>query len=773
MSRTKHLISLLESSEKTEFDKVVKIYLQELYGFHQIIFTDGKDDIGLDLKVFDVDGKNYQYQLTTQKSKTVKEKFSFEQKLKEDLVKANVNYKNYGYSNTLFFFYSKEVTNKQIREYKKDALLNHDINLEFIEANQIAQEAEAFVEIQTLLFKLNDFNLQQIQKSVFDNEKENLIYDLLSFGKPSEFKIQIIEAFILQSFYLDGQLSKDQLIALCEDKFEGKENNIFYEKLINQLQASKKITKTEDKLAYMLTSTEYERLQRKNNQHDIDEKIFINEISAILKTYEQDPHTEQYIKELKLLYVKNFNSDLDDLLYDTDDTKLYAIIRDFQKFIESKVDDQSKCKCIVIDLLKYCNKNKFIQKVAASKVYCGKINYNKLQNYLTTSKKIFIDTQIALHALCYYYKPRNPFNNYFYRISKSLVEFAKQERIKLFIYERYIWEIQNQIREAFNIVPFTEIPDFHLLGTSRNVLYTFYISLLQNEQLGRDITFRKFLSDFDFHEVTSTKSYNSKISSYLSKVGIETIILENTYDIEEANILFEQELDKNKKFKTKFSRNNDAVMVEFLADRDVNVHPQKPVFTTWDKTFYDVQREYVNRFPNSQNWLMLSPNKLIDAYAILKFSITAETVSENLLALISDDLIDNTHSLVDIFSYVLSPEDTVGLEYTKRIASIRQEEINKINNLEALPPDNKESEAVVDDVFYSLTARYSGSDDFPYFKQIFKTKEFLSKVIETLFKTVQEFYVSRKINDAIFELFDNLISQLKSQEKDQSNYVKP
>lgn len=761
MSKTKQIKLLLEACEKHEFDKVVKAYLEEEYGFDKIVFTDGKDDTGLDIKVFNVNGKNLQFQLTTQKSKTNKEKLSFEAKLYEDLEKAKINNKEYGYSNTLFFFYSKEVTNKQMRDYVQKALLEYDINLQFIDSNQLAQDAENIVEIQNLLFKLNELDTYHISKSAFDNEKENLIYDLLSFGKPAEFKVQIVEAFILQSFFLSDTLTKNDLISLCENKFESRENEVFYEKLIHQLQSSKRISKTPDKLAFELTQSEKNRLAKKNDQYNVDEKLFINEITNVLRKFSQEHLCDKYIIELKALYVKNFNSDLEDLVYDTDTTRLNAVIREFTKFIETNLTDVNESKTLAIELLKLCNRSKFIQKVAASKVYCGKINYNKLQRYLTSNKKIFIDTSIALYALCYFYNPSNTFNSYYYRLSKSLVEFAKQENIKLFICERYIWEIQNQIKEAFNIVPFTEIPNFYMLGNSRNVFYNFYMHLHTNEQLTENKSFRAFLADFGYLEFSSQRSFNSKIVSHLSEVGIEMISLEKTYPIEEANILFEQELDKNNKFKTTFSRHNDAIMVEFLADKDVEIHPQNPVFVTWDKTFYDVQREYISRFPDSQNWLMLSPNKLIDAYAILKFSITAETVSENLLALISDDLIHNTHSLVDIFAYVLTPKDSVGLEFTNKIASIRYEEINKINNLEAMPPETLESETVIDDVFYHLTNRYQNGKDFELFKKIFVTQEFLTSVISTITKTVDDFYINKSINNEIYDIFDDLIIKLK------------
>ena len=43
MSRKKNLVQIIAACEKSEFDKIVKVYLQEVYGFHRIVQTDGKN----------------------------------------------------------------------------------------------------------------------------------------------------------------------------------------------------------------------------------------------------------------------------------------------------------------------------------------------------------------------------------------------------------------------------------------------------------------------------------------------------------------------------------------------------------------------------------------------------------------------------------------------------------------------------------------------------------------------------------------------------------
>ena len=74
MSRKKSLIQMLAACEKTDFDKVVKMYLKEIYSYKRIVQTDGKDDCGIDIKVLDFSDQKIQYQMTVQKSETQRER---------------------------------------------------------------------------------------------------------------------------------------------------------------------------------------------------------------------------------------------------------------------------------------------------------------------------------------------------------------------------------------------------------------------------------------------------------------------------------------------------------------------------------------------------------------------------------------------------------------------------------------------------------------------------------------------------------------------------
>ena len=86
MSRKKSLIHMIAACEKTDFDKIVKAYLKEIYSYKHIVQTDGKDDCGLDIKVFDFSNQKIQYQMTVQKSDSVKGKKDLKEEYPNELM---------------------------------------------------------------------------------------------------------------------------------------------------------------------------------------------------------------------------------------------------------------------------------------------------------------------------------------------------------------------------------------------------------------------------------------------------------------------------------------------------------------------------------------------------------------------------------------------------------------------------------------------------------------------------------------------------------------
>lgn len=763
MSRKKGLLQLIESSEKHEFDKIVKTYLQEEFNLSKIIMTDGKDDVGLDIKIFDFSSEKIQYQLTTQMSDTIPRYNAFRKKVYEDLDKARDNFKNFGYSNKLFFFYSYRLTNKRIRNFESKAFKDYKINLSLIDANRLAEEALEMVKVQEIIYHFSELSEFQIQTNLFDSPKENLVFDILTLGKPSEFKIQVIEVFIIQSIYNNKSLDRLGIIDLCHQEFKDNENDVFFDKLLAQLQTSKRIKKSLDRKNFIITSSEQSKLKAKIKQYELDEKLFLNDCSNILKEYDQQHNLNEYVIELKKLYSKNFNSDLQNLIHDESDPYYNASVKSFLNFIKSNVTRLGYDVLLAKDLLLYCSHNKFIQKIAASKVYIDNINNSNLSDYLITQKKVYIDTPIAIWALCYYYDPKFSYNDYFFQMSKHLTEYGLKEKIGLHIWDGYVWEIYHHINEAFNIIPFTYLPNYEFLGKSRNVFYNYYLS--RKEHSGKNESFENFLANFGLNRNTSKKSLKSKIIHSIRNIGIITFTIEKEYKNYEAITILKKSEDKHQRTKNKHSRHNDAVILEYLSDNDVNLHPLQPLFLTWDKSFLSAHKTYAKEFPDAQDWLVMSPSKYIDSCSLLKFSIDSETVTETVLAHLSDDFISDTHQLIDTIKNILDVEDKVGLKYANSLAEIRRQEVDEISQKRNIPPESFEGEVIIDEVIFDLVRFYKNKDEdyIKSLKKIFTNPDTIDTVLSIILEAIDDYHKNQKRSTTFIKNFNKIVEQVRKE----------
>lgn len=751
MGTKKLTIQLIESLEKREFDELVKLYLKNEFGLKKIVITDGKDDVGLDIKVFlDDRTRKIQYQLTTQKSKTAAEKIAFNKKVIEDFEKAQKNYQDYFYSNKLIYFYSYSLTNKQIRELEKLADKEYNLELDFIEANRIAEESEDIKDIQNFLFDL--IGIKDDNKI----EGNNLLYDLISFGRPAEFKHQIVEAYMLELFLSKNTLTLEEIKSKVEEKFKLDGNNDFYKKIISIFLTNKTLVKDKDKNSYYITPESYKELNKRNNEFLLERGLFKNYVRVILQKYNQQDFLEEYVSKLNNLYTDNFDKDLEDISSNKESYQLSNIYNEFSSFIKLKIDGEFDHNDLALDLLQLCQRNKFIQKISASNVYINKINDKNIQKFLNIKKKIFIDTSIALYSICYYFRPSSKYDNFYYNTSKKLLELIRNEKIDLFISERYIWEIANHFRDAFRLIPFSDIISNQKLGSSKNVFYNFYLHLKNNENYNE--SFSNFIDEYGIKENASKESFNSHIKKFLSELKILEEKIEKEYDISELNEFFEDFLKRNYKRKTNFAKNCDSIMFSFLADNDIEVHKLEPIFLTWDKSFQEVQNIYLKYYPDSQKWLNITPNKYIDSNSLLKFSIDNETLTDNLLAFISDDIVMNTHSLIDSLSLILNPTDEVGLEIANKLSKLREEEINRIATSEVHTPENYEGDAVLDDVVFNITDYYKTKDNFNEFKKLFTNKALVDKIIDLIERTINSFYEKKEIDTVVYDEFDFLIN---------------
>lgn len=751
MSRKKNLIQMLAACEKHDFDRVVKTYLREVYSYNRIVLTDGKDDCGLDIKVFDFSNQKLQYQMTIQKSSTSKEKAALKDKIFEDVAKAKENAEKYGWNNYLIFFYSYELTNKVIREYTKLALSDYGINLEIVDGNRIADESEEYLELQRVIYDTSGIAEFKIKKSLYDDENNNLIYDLVSFGQSVDIKLEIVEAYILRCLYEHERLSLNEISDLCLTKFSTTENQTFYSKLIQNLYNIKhKLSYNKLDKKYALTKEAFDEITRQSEQIKLDEQQFLNEIGVTLANYHQDANIDNYVGLLQCIYIESF----DKRLNVQNDIDNIASFNNLVTFTKGQIKDDKLRISLIESLIKVCDNNKYLQKICASHIFSQKVNLNNLQRYAREKKQVFLDTTIALHILCYFYR-NSDYSNYNYLLSKSLCDFCKKNDIKLYIINRYLWEIGTHIQEAFNLVPFTKLPNFTLLGKSRNVFFNHYNYLLDSGEL--DISYEEYLSNFGF---TTNNNINCQIvENYLKNMGV--IVVEHPqYDIQTEIKILGCKLSETGRFKTTFALNNDAIMLRYLGDNNPDIHQIDPVFVTWDKTMFGVLNDFYKNNPAAHRWMQFTPSQFIDRYSLLSFSINEETISKDILAIISGDIVQHTTSLIDSLSLILNPTDEVGLEYTKKIAKMKDSQIYTTSKIPDNPQEQSENNSV-DRVVFEIISHYREDIKmYDSFKNLFTMKDCINDVVKIISDAVEYYQVNRIFDNNVIEKFNQLISDI-------------
>lgn len=749
MSQKKSLIHILESCEKHEFDRIVKSYLKEVYSYNRVINTDGKDDIGLDMKVLDASGCTYQYQLTVQKSSTAKEKNALKNKIFKDVQKAKENC-NDGYKNILFFFYSYPLTNKLKRDYKREALKDYDIQLEIVDANQIAEEAEELANLKKSIYSLSD--ISEFKTSSFEDDKKNhLIYDLVSFGKTSEIKLEIVKAYILQELYIRTSLTSKDIEQSCTTNFKSSENNVFYNKLLHNLyNVEQKILYDKKSKMYSLTEATRKKISNTNEQINIEEGHFVNQIGAILKENNIEFLLDDVLKLLKEFYIATFDKRIKSL--DTRDWEDYNV--PLSLLTNKGKLSSPKAKDILKSLFSICDENKYMQKICAECVFSSKVNIDDLEKYAREKKKVYIDTTIALYLLCYYYQDTNDYKSYYYKLSKVFCQFCKKNKIKLHITNRYLFEINSHIREAFNFIPFSKLQSFSSLGTSRNVLYNFYLHLYSHELI--DYSYEEYLSKFKFGIYDDNTKLNQTISLFLENLGIEVIDIPKEYKIESSSKLITNTLAYSNKTKTNFALTNDAIMLDFLGDKDVDVHPIEPVFVTWDKIMFKVLKDYFNENPNAQKWMQFTPSQLIDRYSLLSFSINEETITKEMLALLSGDFIQQTYSLIDALTLIINPDKKVGREYVNAFVEMKNDNIYTISKDPDEESDNQETD-IIDYIVHEITLHFK--ENRAALKNLFSIEELFPIVLDTIRGLIEHYSKYKQLESKDFIPFDNLISK--------------
>lgn len=219
---------------------------------------------------------------------------------------------------------------------------------------------------------------------------------------------------------------------------------------------------------YSLAKGEWEKISAATEKIELDESLFLSKIKEVLDAYEQGDCLTDYVNLLYALYIKNIQQRVGQAnSFGIEDTE--SILH----YTTQNLKDEVLAKKLVAELVNICDENKFIQKNCAGKVFSSTVDIDVLQSYANSKKRIFVDTTLALHMLCYYNYEATDYNNYYYILSCSLHDFCKKNKLRLYLTEPYFKEVVHHVLEAMNLRAYMQIPGIEKLGGSKNVFYNF------------------------------------------------------------------------------------------------------------------------------------------------------------------------------------------------------------------------------------------------------------------------------------------------------------
>ncbi|MGE7777763.1 hypothetical protein ACQKLP_23815 [Chitinophaga sp. NPDC101104] len=753
---TRNYIKWIKDFDEIQFDKVVETYIKNVWNIEDLVLTDGTNDGGNDIRIFQDNTK-----LKIQIQVTIQER-GIEGKIEKEVKNAVANVESFDYQNTLYFFYSHPISEEKVNELELAAFSKHKIRLQIIDPKKIAAAAKRFPEISDVIRV--QYGLDPIKD---DNVSENdrMLYDFISFGsRTAEIKNQIIKFFIIHKIYQQDIVDRASIISLCCEHFGNSDSRFFgriFESLIDSGVLIASSTKNGE---FILAKDEVSRIDALKAQFLLQEQKLDADIKMLLEKFGvQTDFSAQVIDQIRILFESNFNVDKQEILdkaYNLEEGETLTSFKKFFNYIKRIASGSSeKAKLLCKRLLETCRENDILQRLSAGKLFSSFTNPDIIRNYVNQAERIvFVDTQIALYALCYYFE-QSDYPNPFYQSVKDLLTIKiKQNGISLQFYHNYVNEVAYHLKEALLLIPYEESGLLDGLGGSNNVFFNYYLYLKSEDLLPDNID---SLSEFiyDGFELKESDAFHKRffniadglLQERLKSIGIETYsyALHGQADEFEASkqVIRDCLLEKEKE-RPDPTINNDANMLSILFDEEVSVN--EPIFVSWDQIMFAARKRYYEYYPGSRLWHWFTPNQFITHISLLNFSINSSTITREILSLFDNDfsLYRKSHQLLDTISKIVNVRNETGRKYIKVIKELKRDYIFEVDRELEMGEMITEQVYPIEDLIVSLTKHYTFEDKFynlEQFKILFTLDNIFDKVRD-YFENEMVFYKTHKKN---------------------------
>lgn len=602
------------------------------------------------------------------------------------------------------------------------------------------------------------------------------VYDFINYGNTSnKIKNRIVESFILNYVHkVNGSVSVDSLVREVELFSRQSLNVSSIKNIINKL--------IPDKLSYdnynkvvTLNEKEKERLQTALDNYSLLVSRLLSEIENLLDSYGFKEKTQEVYNKLKKFFEDNCLSIIN-MMKEVDGEacgeRSEEYINEFKSFLKKNGCPEEKLDDLFRDLLRVCSMNDILVKIALGKNFSNISDPDALTTGLKSrEKKVYLDTQILLYALCDY-DDFEPFNGSpSFLIVKSLISVAKQNpNIHLATIGQYVIEVAYHLKRAIQLVVFDEIYHNSKIKLSDNVFYSYYYYLKDKGLLNDNInTLEEFLGnmfDVSYDDILSG-NFESQIYSFIAEILIKDygIEVEDTpyyadNEIENSHKIFTTALLGREENRSPSSALKDAIMGLYLFTNGQSI-ASEPFFLSWDKTFYAYRKDYIKTYMKNSvtSWHLFSPAKFVNHLNLLEMKIDVDVLTEDLISIIEDDdTASNTKKVLDSIRKLLEKSNVNSRHKRKAYSEIIFNETEFPNDI--VLPEEKSLKLINDFALTFdkvLTKMQTDSHNFGDFADIISNENRFKEIVSKIRKRL----ATENVDQCANAMFDEILHEVQ------------
>ncbi|BCN38386.1 hypothetical protein ALDI51_17050 [Alicycliphilus denitrificans] len=564
----------------------------------------------------------------------------------------------HGYPERLTIFWSHTLSNSKRLRLKKTVREKTGIELEVYDATQLDQIiTEDCPDVLTYLIR--HIHKIEVNKGGAVDPKDRAFYDYLALGKDAaDLKTSIIDAQII-SILFSSSPSKVELIGKLESA--GIRPGVSAAR-ISALVSSGRLVRKEQEIS--LSITERHRISNIIAKDDAERVELLEKLRAYSVAWIKHDISKEALEIILDVYrLSSVDIQVSEIEFEPPRmTMAKDLVHNLEVLIQAKgTISSSDAKRHATELLKIGAENDYLSNQCSSLLCVRLLGQKKLDKYI--QEKVFfiyLDATVFIRYLALYgFNKPEDFDEQMLRTANLRDVIRSLPSYKVSVTREHLEETVRHITQAEKISRFASEAVLAQFGESKNVYFNLY---LREKRRYPNLTFDVFLEKLIGYERTSA-SNQGNFEAYLScverfntiaKIDVPSYNLDDDEVAQRISTRYEywaNGIGKHRKHRTAF---NDVVACYVMSDEnrhlDSKGYGHTPMFVTWDSTQHQLRQIYRREFPTAE-WLIYSPQRAIERFSMLDFSVNAGAIRDTVLAILDEDYTRDS-SLIDALASI-------------------------------------------------------------------------------------------------------------------------